>query len=115
MDEKELTKVVALEKRLLDPAVRRSPDKVTALLHPDFVQYGTAGYRLNTEKLLAALAENPEPPGEASDFGALRLAPDAILVTYRISGPTPSRRISTWVREQEGGWLRHFHQAAPLG
>jgi hypothetical protein len=35
--------VIEREVALLDPAVRRDPRRVRALLHPDFTEYGTSG------------------------------------------------------------------------
>ena len=38
-----LADVVALELSLLDPQVRRSPERVERLLHPDFREFGASG------------------------------------------------------------------------
>src|SRR6476620_1658032 len=77
MDE-DLAAVVRRELALLEPAVRRSPDDVRALLHPDFIEYGASGRTWNRDSVTTATAESG-PPVEAH----------ARQLNHR--GPEPSR------------------------
>ena len=102
--------VIRLELALLDPAVRVDAEKVRALLHPDFVEFGASGRKWDRSSI-AAVTSGIEEPIVASDFRATRLGPDAMLLTYR--SDTSGRRAlrsSIWVRVPGEDWLLRFHQ-----
>lgn len=109
MDE-DLAEVVRRERELLDPARRAAPDRVRALLHPDFVEHGASGRVLDRAAVIAALSADPQVAGEGTDFTPVPLAPDVVLLTYRIAGPAGSLRSSVWTRDSAGGWRLRFHQ-----
>jgi hypothetical protein len=100
------------ELRLLDRAVRRSPEQVAALLHRDFVEFGASGRRWDAASVLAVMsgADADEPPIEVTELSAVVLAPGVVHVTYvsNASGRV-ARRSSLW-RESEGEWRLWFHQ-----
>lgn len=102
--------VVLRERMLLDPAVRASPDRVLALLHPDYLEYGSSGRVWDRDSIVAALGADPAVPGVATDFSPCPLADDVVLLTYQIVGTRGSLRSSVWVRDAKGGWLVRFHQ-----
>lgn len=114
--EPDASEVVRLERRLLDPQVRRRPGLVRALLHPDFLEYGASGRVWDAESVAAALAGAPDGAAvTATDFDTVVLAPDVLLVTFRTdSGVGACLRSSVWVRSANGGWLLRFHQATVL-
>ena len=114
--EPDVREVVRLEQRLLDPQIRRSPDLVRSLLHPDFLEYGASGRVWDTESVVAALAAAPDGAGvTATGFDTVVLAPDVLLVTFRTDGSGGAcLRSSVWVRSASGGWLLRFHQATVL-
>jgi len=110
------TDVVRLERQLLDPAVRRRPDLVRALLHPAFLELGASGRVWDADSVVAALAAAPDGAGvTATDFETVVLAADVVLVTFRTDGGAGRcLRSSVWVRPAGGGWLLRFHQATVL-
>ncbi|HEX6445549.1 MAG TPA: nuclear transport factor 2 family protein [Streptosporangiales bacterium] len=114
----DLAEVVAAERALLDPQVRRDRARVDALLHPDFVEFGSSGRRWDREGILAMLAAEPPadgPVAEVDRIDAVRLADDAVHLTYtacRADG-TLRRRSALW-RRVDGRWLLYFHQGTPV-
>ena len=105
-----LDEVVALELALLDPEVRRSPERVQRLLHPDFREIGLSGV-WNRDAIVAALAADPGTGWTATEVEAREVAGGVVLVTYRAAG---SLRSSLWVEGPEG-WQLLFHQGTPAG
>ena len=113
MPDPDCLEVVRLERLLLDPRVRRSPDLVRPLLHPDFLEFGASGRIWDTESVVAALASDAGGAEvTARDFAAVLLDPDVVLLTFRTDGGVGAcLRSSVWVRSASGGWLLRFHQA----
>jgi ribonuclease HI len=105
----DLAEVVRRERLLLDPAVRRAPDRVHELLHAEFVEHGASGRVWDRAAVAEALAASAEVSGEATDFVPVALSRDVVLLTYRILGPSGSLRSSVWVRDA-GQWRLRFHQ-----
>ena len=101
--------VVALELSLLDPTVRRNPERVERLLDPDFREFGTSGHAWDRGAIVAALAADPGPGWTATDVEAREVADGVVLVTYRAAG---SLRSSLWVSSPDG-WRALFHQGTP--
>ena len=110
-----------LEQSLLDPALRRDPDRVAALLADDFTEIGSSGRIFSRTDILDQLKH--EPTGDTlslHDFAAQEIAPGIALVTYRTvrsdAAGTPIRqalRSSLWIH-REGLWQMRFHQGTPL-
>jgi len=69
-----------LEKKLLDPALRRTPEKLASLLADDFVEFGSSGRSLDKKRILYLLRKQ----------APLRLTIDCLLYT----SPSP-RDLST--------------------
>jgi hypothetical protein len=109
-DDDDLAEVTRLEQLLLDPALRADPAQVAALLHPEFVEHGASGRVWNRDAMVGALSSDPAVAGAGADFVAVKLAPDVVLLTYRVLGPTGSLRSSVWVRDDGAGWRVRFHQ-----
>lgn len=101
------------EFRLLDPAVRSSPDLLADLLHPEYEEYGTSGLLWNRESIMAALnaRDAPSPrPITTSRMRGVQLAPGIVHLTFDTeSGPHRAHRSSIW-RLTGGTWLLYFHQ-----
>ena len=106
-----LADVVALELSLLDPQVRRSPERVEQLLHPGFREFGASGHAWDRDAIVAALAADPGTGWEATEVDAREVSDGVVLVTYRAAG---SLRSSLWVKGPEG-WQILFHQGTPAG
>jgi ribonuclease HI len=102
--------VAALELRLLDPATRRSPQDVAALLHPDFLEVGASGRSWDRESMIAALRADPGSGTRVTGLTVHLIAPDVALVTYRTER---AARASLWLRDREG-WRVRFNQGMPL-
>src|SRR5262245_9770791 len=110
-----------LEEELLDPEVRRSPDRVGRLLGDEFIEFGSSGHTYDKAQIIEALKQETHDPAARivlAEFAARRLAPGVVLVTYRTvlrAGPAPptSRlRSSIWKRI-DGHWQMVFHQGTP--
>jgi hypothetical protein len=102
--------VIERELALLDPAVRRDPRRVRALLHPDFMEYGASG-RIWDRDSIAAVTSGTEQPIAAEGMRSTRLGPEAILLTYRSDDAgRRALRSSVWLRDTDAGWLLRFHQ-----
>ena len=119
----EATLLCRLEEELLNPEVRHSPDQIGKLLSDDFVEFGSSGGVFNKQQVIEALGQErpPDPTIRLSlvDFIARRLAPDVILVTYRViqkdgCGTKQASRLrsSIW-KLIEGRWQMVFHQGTP--
>ncbi|MBI5068071.1 MAG: DUF4440 domain-containing protein [Deltaproteobacteria bacterium] len=106
----DLAAVVEGERRLLETSCRASVDHLSELLHPGFVEHGASGRAWTRQEVLARLPSDPVFEGSAADFHPVRLAPDVILLTFRIVGARPSLRSSIWVRCADSRWRLRFHQ-----
>ncbi len=109
-DEDELDQVIGREMRLLDPRIRASAEAVNALLHEDFREFGASGRVWDRDSIVPAVSADPGPPVTVGEMTAVRLAPDVVLLTYRVTRPAgPSLRSSVW-RRDGSGWRLYFHQ-----
>jgi hypothetical protein len=115
---------IAGELRLLEPAVRQSPELTGELLHPDFVEFGASGRRWSRAEMIESLAAEQSPAvsspagqdavATVSDLAGTRLADDIVLVTY-LSQRESRRchRSSIWRRTADG-WRVYFHQGTVI-
>jgi hypothetical protein len=109
----DIATVVQCELALLLPEVRRDPERMRALLHPDFVEYGSSG-RIWDRESIGSVTTDPEQ-STAADLVARRIGPDAVLLTYRSTrAGHEALRSSTWIREKADTWLLLFHQGTPI-
>jgi len=112
-----LDELTALETELHRAEVRRDPDRLDALLHPFFVEFGRSGRRYKRDEILEELSgESNFPRVHADEFEVRRIAADAALLTYRSAhiddDGTLHRftlRSSIWQRD-DGRWRMLFHQ-----
>ncbi|MER7897083.1 nuclear transport factor 2 family protein [Streptomyces sp. NPDC096046] len=105
------------ELALLTTKIRCSPERVGALLHPDFHEFGASGRHWSRAAIIASLAATTEPGARPVAVSALRgvqLAPDLVHLTYDTEyDGSRAHRSSLW-RRAEGRWLLWFHQATPF-
>ena len=105
------------ELSLLDPEIRRSPERVGALLHPEFHEFGVSGRHWDRAAIIDMLATTTEPeaaPAVASRMKGVRLAPDAVHLTFDTeNNGRHAHRSSLWRRTEEG-WRLYFHQGTPF-
>ncbi len=80
------------------------------LVADDFVEFGASGRTWDADDIRDLLS-SAEPNDEVlvEDFEIARLAPDVVLVTYRLGAPRPANCSSIWVR-RAGRWVIRFHQ-----
>jgi len=100
-----------LEAALANRDARGVDGGLASLIADDFVEIGASGRRWSADEV-RAIVEAEAPPLSVlplDDFGAVRLADDVVLVTYRLAGERPSERSSVWVR-RDGSWVIRFHQ-----
>ena len=110
MDQDTAGRLVDLEKRLLDPQVRRSREGVGALLAGCFVEIGSSGRIFTRNEIIDELANEEPQHIEASDFIPTELSASVIRITYRTAN---SRRESIWL-ETDDGWKIVFHRGTRL-
>ncbi|HET7404072.1 MAG TPA: DUF4440 domain-containing protein [Usitatibacter sp.] len=110
----------ALEEQLLDPEVRRSSERVSALLAEDFIEFSSAGVAYDRARILDVLRDEAmlEDPVSRSivRFEVVDLGTDVVLTRYRLlrqrfpgEPASQSLRSSVW-RRTAGGWRMIFHQ-----
>lgn len=115
--------LLLLEKQLLQPDFRNSPERVAALLAEEFIEFGSSGQVYDKPGTIAALRPggaggNAESP-RIEEFRARELAPALFLVNYRIAAPggpgqivAGSLRSSLWTW-RDNRWQLLFHQGTP--
>ena len=107
-----------LEETLLHPEVRRSREKMSALLADDFVEYGRSGRIYDKAAILELAAKPFDGQLSLQGFSAKALAPSVALVKYSTvlrqtdGNELHSLRSSIWWRT-ERGWQLVFHQGTP--
>ncbi|MFD5120237.1 DUF4440 domain-containing protein [Streptomyces sp. NPDC058385] len=105
------------ELRLLDPAVRRSPELLGALLHPDYFEFGASGRRWDRASIIAELCATREPgvrPLTVSRMKGVRLGPGLVHLTFDTDrNGVCAHRSSLW-RQGDEDWLLYFHQGTPF-
>jgi ribonuclease HI len=107
-DDAEAT-VVALERALLTDDVLLDRDRHAELLHPDYVAYEPGG-SIRTRG--SALARAVSLPGavELTVLGSDRLAPDVLLLRYRLRRAGEETLYSSVWQYEGTRWRRRFHQ-----
>ncbi|MEV0746598.1 DUF4440 domain-containing protein [Streptomyces sp. NBC_01220] len=117
-EERSVRAAVEGELRLLDPGVRASPDEVTALLDPEFTEFGASGRRYDRTSILAvtsAVDESDPEPSAVTGMAGVLLAPGLVHLTYTSErNGSRFRRSSLW-RRSDSGWRMYFHQGTPVG
>jgi hypothetical protein len=106
--------LIALEKRLLEPAVRHSPDQVGRLLAESFVEIASSGKLYTRSEIIEDLANEEPRHTAASNFVATQYATSVIKLTYRTSTVHGiALRESVWF-QTEYGWKIVFHRGTPV-
>ncbi len=121
-DEDVLRTLRQLEIELHQEAVRRDPERLEELLHPDFREFARSGRRYSRDEVLAEFTSGEArlPTVLSEEFEVMRLGEQVAVLTYtsaHVDGSgRPYRhtlRSSTWVRTP-GGWRMRFHQGTPV-
>lgn len=94
-----------LEVELHHPGVRSSPERLEALLHPDFQEVGRSGTQYDRRTVIDYLSHSTAQPNVASeDFALSRLAQGVALLTYRSAH-----------RAVDGGLVNHTYRSSVWG
>ncbi|MGW6734104.1 nuclear transport factor 2 family protein [Streptomyces sp. NPDC055013] len=104
------------ELRLLDPEIRRSPELLGSLLHPEFHEFGSSGRRWDRASTTARLPVDTDPHRYVVTSGiqGVRLAPDVVHLTFDTEyNGGHAHRSSLW-RRTDDGWQMYFHQGTPF-
>lgn len=108
-----------LEKRLLQPEVRRSVSELANLLADDFVEFGSSGRVFSKQQVVEGLPHSPTLQMAILNFQAKPLAPDVVLTTFYLIKQNETRvemryslRSSIW-KFIDGRWQMVFHQGTP--
>jgi hypothetical protein len=102
-----------LEEELLQPHVRKIPERVAELLAEEFVEFGSLGRRYNKTQIIETLQAESSSRWSLSEFEVSLLSSDVALATYRAvqhtEPPVHSLRSSIWIL-RDGHWKMVFHQ-----
>ncbi len=108
-----------LEKRLLQPEVRRFPSELTRLLADEFVEFGSSGQVYDRQTIIESLSKETTIEISITGFKMVVLTPGVALVTYRAvcisegdESPVHSLRSSIW-KLADSRWQMVFHQGTP--
>jgi hypothetical protein len=110
--------LMALERALMQPAVRASRERLDALLCDDFREIVATGRTFGKDDVLQRLPGKAGVGFGATQFEVRAIAPGVALIVYRATrqerGVTAhSLRSSLW-RCEAGRWRMAFHQGTPL-
>src|SRR5438067_12131081 len=81
-----------LENKLLDPDLRRNPDKLASLFADDFLELGSSGHAYDKKRILFLLKRQMPPRLYIEEFRIIQITDSAALVTYRAG--TQSTRVA---------------------
>lgn len=115
-----LTTLIQLEQELHHPGLPQSPERLEALLHPDFFEVGKSGLRYSRQQVVAYLSQLAEPTTvTVSNHEVHRLGPDVALLTYACTHLGKGANIdvlrsSIW-RHTAVGWQLFYHQGTIAG
>ena len=104
-----------LESSLVDPDVRRSPERLNNLLHPDFIELGSSGRVYDRQMIVEMMSQEVSGDVIMRDFETRSISENTVLVTYRSIGQSgdEARRSSLWAKDADG-WRIHFHQGTRI-
>lgn len=108
-----------LERKLHSLSVRQNAAEISALLAPEFFEFGSSGRIWSRQDILERLPqEDGGTPIESWNYQATPLSDDVVLVTYvsqRLTDGRPASqflRSSIWRRINDV-WVMAFHQGTP--
>lgn len=112
------THLEALERALLDPAIRADRARLDTLIAEDFLEIGASGAVFGKAEVLARLPVESDVAFEALPMRVQRVGADVARVLYAVrrdagSDVRCSLRSSWWRLEADGCWRMVFHQGTP--
>ena len=112
------THLEALERALLDPAVRADRARLDGLIAEDFLEIGASGAVFGKDDVLARLPGESGVAYEALPMRVQRISADVARVLYTVRRDADgdvrgSLRSSWWRLDADGCWRMVFHQGTP--
>ncbi|KID55703.1 hypothetical protein N473_22360 [Pseudoalteromonas luteoviolacea CPMOR-1] len=114
-----LDELISLERRLLEPHVRESKERLSLLLDDDFYEISANGLLFDKRHVLSRLPSEKVPQFYNQDFRGQMLSETIAQLTYHAayrrnaySNLQFSLRMSLW-RNNGAGWQLLFHQGTP--
>ncbi|MEF3081145.1 DUF4440 domain-containing protein [Luteimonas sp. SMYT11W] len=112
------THLEALERALLDPAVRADRARLDGLIAEDFLEIGASGAVFGKADVLARLPGEIGVAYEALSMRVQRIGADVARVLYTVRREADgearhSLRSSWWRLDADGCWRMVFHQGTP--
>jgi hypothetical protein len=115
-----MSTLIRQETMLHRAETRCDATRLSALLHPDFEEFGRSGRAYSRDEVLSEFSEDRDFPEIVSeDFRLTLLAQGVALLTYVSAHKGPSGdlhrrtlRSSVWTLG-ESGWKLRFHQGTP--
>jgi len=116
-----LEELRGLETELHQNATRHNRQRMEALLHPEFLEFGRSGRRYTRAEVLEEFGpDNQLPAIHSGRFDLILLAEHVALLTY-VSAHKDAKgdlyrhnlRSSVWVHTKVG-WQLRFHQGTPI-
>jgi|SRR5450631_2804765 hypothetical protein len=83
--------LLALERKLSDPRLRNTPEKLAPLLADDFLEFGSSGRTYDKEQVLNQLGKQTYTRMDIEEFLVTQIAPTAALAS-RVSPRDADRR-----------------------
>ncbi|MFM2483871.1 nuclear transport factor 2 family protein [Celerinatantimonas yamalensis] len=114
-----IEQLVNLEKIILNPAIRQSPERMQELLAPDFVEVGHKGDYWQRAQLINALQFEQNWSAHIQDIEHREVTHEVHQLIYRAfihpdgQDEYYSRRTSVW-RWNGETWQMVFHQGTPI-
>ena len=108
-----------LELELLDPKVRKSPERLSELLADDFFEFNQSGGISTKESVVNGLPKCPEEKFSVRDFESKEISTDVILVHYIAdreileSGKKRCTLCSSIWQKKNDKWQMIFFQGTP--
>ncbi|GGE08911.1 hypothetical protein GCM10011571_07770 [Marinithermofilum abyssi] len=102
-----------LERQLLQPEIRTSPEEFSKLLADEFFEFGSSGKVWFKKDMVSSGLTVREMT--LHHFEVNVLAPDVVLATYRVvdeARKMNTLRSSIW-KQKDGKWQMVFHQGTP--
>ncbi len=103
------TTLIALERALLTDDVLLDRERLSELLHPEYVAYEPGGAIRTRGSALARAASLPGS-SELTVLGADRISGDALLLRYRLRRAGEEFLCSSLWQYDGASWRRRFHQ-----
>jgi hypothetical protein len=83
--------LLELEQKLLDPALRRTPEKLGPLLADDFVEFASSGRAYDKHQVLYQLRKQLSGQLAIEEFRVTEIMPLIALVRYRARAESTDR------------------------